>query len=361
MNCMLNPEDLAASLARRMLKKKYHQQRPFQWSAVEQYVAECRAEYQRSQHIVIDFNQVNKLINKEINQYKQHISEDFKSCVKQLSSFLLENNIINQLPQQFVIDTHLNDPREGFIKTLGPQLAPEVKFITSLDQANPDWPYLIRNVVNNEKLLSKCRHSQHPFWFLDTGYTNFLHHKRKIWHRLVKNNIHHGVTKIEYPDDRLHLFPELPRDWRKKGSTILVVESSENHYAMYGTTLEQWRTTVEHRIRKYTDRPIEFRPKAVSRKKRQSVYELLMNSKDYHCVVSDSSAAAVEAVWAGVPVITLRRHITNSVGCQDINYIEKLYRGDIHSWLCMLSYNQFTFEELCNGTALNIMETYGAI
>jgi len=361
MNIMINQEDLASSLARWMLRKKLHQQRPFKWSGVDQYVAECRAEYRRSQHIVIDFNHVNKLINKEINQYKQEVSEDYKSNVKDLAKFLIEKDFAKIFPTKFLIDTHLRDPRQTLTKSVGPQLDNQIRWITDLSQANTDQPYLIRNVANNELLLQMCIKNRLPFWFLDTGYTNFLHHKNKIWHRLVRNNTHHGTVSIDYPEDRLHLFPELPTKWRRKGNTVLVVESSENHYRMLGTTLADWRQRVENELKKHTDRPIEFRAKPISRKNRQSVYDLLMNTKEYYCVVSDSSAAVVESIWAGVPAISLRRHISNSVTRHNLNMIETPYRGDLHKWLCAVSYNQFTFEELCNGTALHIMRTHGTI
>ena len=144
----------------------------------------------------------------------------------------------------------------------------------------------------------------------------------------------------------------------RKGSKILVIESSENHYQLQGTTLERWKQAMEQGIRAVSDRPIEFRPKPMDRKNRTTVYDLLKDNKEYYCVVSDSSAAAVEAVWAGVPIITLNRHITNSVSSRSVVDIDNLYREDIESWLAMLSYSQWTQDEIASGQALAMTQEW---
>lgn len=360
MNLLINQPELVGSLARHLLKKQLLKGN-FDWSTLNSYVAECRAEYCRSQHIVIDFNYVNKLINKEINRTRQELSADFKQQIKKLTEFLVAHEFYKHIPTDYLIDLYCQDSRNGFIKSVGQHLTDQPCYITNLTQADLDQPFLIRNIVNNEAVLEYCLTRRHPFWFIDSGYTNFLHGKNKIWHRLVRNHIHHGIVNIEYPDDRLKNLTVLPPPWRKKGRTILVVESSENHYAMRGTTLEAWRRRIRKQLRQHTDRPIEFRSKEASRKTRSTVYSLLQDTKEYHCVVSDSSSAAIEAVWSGVPAVTLERHISNSVSSYNLAEIETLYRGDIEPWLRAVSYNQFTFEELCDGTAVSIARTYGTI
>jgi hypothetical protein len=75
-------------------------------------------------------------------------------------------------------------------------------------------------------------------------------------------------------------------------------------------------------------------------------------------VININSNAATEAIWAGVPAITLDRHVSNSVTKNSLSDINNLYRGNIANWLCMLSYSQFTYEELLNGTATNILKKY---
>ena len=130
---------------------------------------------------------------------------------------------------------------------------------------------------------------------------------------------------------------------------------------MFGTTAEAWKNNVAQQLSESSDLPVEYRPKDPDRKSRDTVYDLLRSSPgEYYCVISDCSAAAVEAVWAGVPIITLQQHISVPVARTSISDINNLYRGPIGDWLCALSYSQFTNRELKNGTALAIMEKYHA-
>ena len=75
-------------------------------------------------------------------------------------------------------------------------------------------------------------------------------------------------------------------------------------------------------------------------------------------MISDSSAAAIEAIWLGIPVITLGRHISSAVARNDLGQINDLYRGSIGDWLCALTYSQFTKKEMYDGTALKIIKEH---
>jgi hypothetical protein len=75
-------------------------------------------------------------------------------------------------------------------------------------------------------------------------------------------------------------------------------------------------------------------------------------------VISLNSNASTEAIWAGIPAITLGKHITNPVTRQHIADINNLHRPHLANWLCMLSYSQFTYDELMNGTAIQIVKKY---
>jgi hypothetical protein len=75
-------------------------------------------------------------------------------------------------------------------------------------------------------------------------------------------------------------------------------------------------------------------------------------------VVNINSNAATEAIWCGIPVITLDRHITTPVSRNKLSDINNLARPHLARWLCALSYSQFTGEELFNGTAIKIARKY---
>ena len=362
MNVLVNTDEWLAPWVREAATTQIKHTVQMCWDQTQQYINECRREIKRSGLITIDFNRVNYLIEKDLLEYRDNINRAYKTAVKELKLPTLEKLQQLGISDQQIIEKYLDNTTKSFAKSVAPQLDNNLSWI--IDQSQADWsqPFFIRNILDNESLLRRCIDNKINFWFVDTGYTNFLHKKQKVWHRLVRNHIHcNGKLSDDYPDDRLHLLSDFPTKWRRKGSTILVIESSPSHYLMRGTTLEHWRKNVEQGIRAVTERPIEFRPKVTDRKTRQSVYELLKESKDYYCVVSDSSAAAIEAIWTGTPVVTLEQHITNPVSRRNLDEINNLYRDDLDAWFRMLSYSQFTFDELCNGTAMSIVTKYGNV
>jgi hypothetical protein len=110
------------------------------------------------------------------------------------------------------------------------------------------------------------------------------------------------------------------------------------------------------RDRKYTDKKIIFREKK-PKKSRAPLYKHLCY-EDYFCVISINSNAATESIWAGIPVITLDKHISNPVSRNKLSDINNLYRGSLSNWLSTLSYSQFTYDEIVNGKALEIIKQY---
>lgn len=52
------------------------------------------------------------------------------------------------------------------------------------------------------------------------------------------------------------------------------------------------------------------------------------------------------------------KHITNPISRSKLSDVNNLYTGSLANWLAMLSYSQFTFKELADGTALSIIKKY---
>ena len=294
---------------------------------------------------------------KDLQRWKDRLVSEYKTKYRPLVAFLSEHIDTLPIDHNQLIDSTANNLKKSFAKILAPQFTTRPQWVISSDKIAFDRPILIRNILGNEHLLAPRIQEQLPFWFVDSGYTNFLT-KKKTWHRLVKNHIHQTVDLKYFPPDRLSTLPSTPQPWRRTGKKILVVESSDMHYRLFGTSLDEWRNRVSAELKQATNRPVEFRSKDLDRKSRTSVYELLKNSSEYYCVISDASAAAIEAIWCGVPVITLNRHISNSVARSSIADIDNLYRGPVGDWLCALTYSQFTYEEFESGYALEMLGTY---
>jgi hypothetical protein len=87
------------------------------------------------------------------------------------------------------------------------------------------------------------------------------------------------------------------------------------------------------------------------------LYQQLLTG-DYYCTVSINSNSAVESIWAGIPAITLDKHVSNAVTRNSLSQINDLYYGPLGNWLAWLSYCQFTYDELMDGTALRIIKEH---
>lgn len=290
--------------------------------------------------------------------------ENYVYTVKQTASLIREQNfhgihrnieqIISRLGKEKIFARYMKSNYSNFIKGTGTSLTNTPILMRRKEFDNHGEDCLLRNTVGNEDLLVNKIAKNYPMWFIDSGYTNFLEPNKK-WHRLVRNHLHYG-KEFDAPVHRLNNFPIFPVPWRKNGEIIYVIEPGPFAAKIFNCDLKKWKYDVARELRKYTDKRIVFRRKAPLRQRPKLIRQLL--DDDYYCVVSINSNSATEAIWAGVPAITLDRHITNPVTRNKLSDINDLYYGDIKNWLCMLSYSQFTKQELMDGTAKKIIDRY---
>lgn len=358
MKLLLNPKEIAFFLNKQIDYKRELEQAGvvYKDDALQAYLAEMHPK-------MLEPRAKDKLINK----LKNAIAEDARNYmhavkygVKKIKSKKVKiidkhlDYFISKLGEQQILDQYKKSDFKNFVKTVGEQIDPSATMVQRKFYRDLDEDCLMRNTIGNESFLIDKIDNRKPFWFIDSGYTNFLEPAKK-WHRLVRNHIHF-TNEFEAPADRLGMFPKFPKQWRLGGSKILVIEPGSFAAGIFHIDVEQWKREVEAELRKYTDKQIVFREK-VNKKKRPSLIKELQN-EDYYCVVNINSNAATEAVWCGVPIITLDKHITNSISRDKLSDINNLYRGSVAKWLCCLSYSQFTFDELMDGTAVNIMRKY---
>ena len=273
---------------------------------------------------------------------------DYKKVHKNIELF------IRLLGEEKILELYVKSKKENFVKSVGLRLDSSASLMRRKKFTDFSEDCLIRNTVGNEQLLISKIDNRFPFWFIDSGYTNFLETSKK-WHRLERNHLHYG-NFFEAPVDRLGIFNSFPQSWRTGGEKILIIEPGPFAAGIFHVDLSTWKYDVEAELRKYTDKPIVFREKA-NKKVRTNLYKELCN-EDYYCVVNINSNAATEAIWAGIPAITLDQHITNPVTSNQLSDINNLSKPNLAPWLCMLSYSQWTFDELVNGTAVKLVKKY---
>jgi hypothetical protein len=358
MQVILSREEVVIPLAKKIISRYLKKLHP-DWRTTRSYLKKCKLKRMSILDDQLLQNKLHECINKDLQVWKDRVVVEYKSNYRKLVNWLASNYDTGKFQTDGLIQEWEDLAELSLIKNVAYQFSPDPKWLVQSTPIDTTCPVLFRNIIHNEAVLHDCLTTDASFWFIDSGYTNFLA-KKKLFHRIVKDHIHPELIAKYYPADRLSMLPSFPHPWRTTGHKILIVESSQQYYQLIGTTLEQWRQDILDELVPRTDREIIFKSKD-NKKTRVSVYQQLQeNPEDYYCVISDASAAAIEAIWLGIPVITLNRHITNSVSRSTVGAINNLYRGPIGNWLCGLTYSQFTAKELCNGTALKLLRKYHA-
>jgi len=302
------------------------------------------------------YNKIKKAVERDMHGYSRKIREQIKEIREKNFHGIHKNieTIIARLGKENILRKYQKSSYKNFVKGTGNSLTKNPILMRRKEFTNYKEDCLIRNTVGNEELLVTKIDNQYPMWFIDSGYTNFLEPNKK-WHRLVRNHMHYGKV-FDAPVNRLNNFPIFPVPWRKNGEIIYIIEPGPFAASVFHVDLKTWKYDVAKELRKYTDKRIVFRKKAPLRQRPKLIKQLL--NEDYYCIVSLNSNAATESIWAGIPAITLGTHITNPVTKNKLSDINDLFYGDLSSWLSMLSYSQFTKEELMNGTAKRIIDKY---
>jgi hypothetical protein len=297
-----------------------------------------------------------KTVRDDLKTYVEQIEENLKKRKKFYNDRLYKhlNFFVDQLGEQKILDLYKNSQKNYFIKSVGLSIDPSAVLIRREHFHNFNEDCVLRNTVGNDDLLVTKVDNHLPFWFIDSGYTNFLESNKK-WHRLTRNHLHSNKL-FDAPVDRLGIFKTFPQQWRTGGDRILIIEPGEFAAKIFHIDVNTWRYEVEKELRNYTDKKIIFREKT-NKKKRKPLYQHLCD-EDYYCTISINSNSATESIWAGVPAITLDTHISNPVTRNKLSDINNLYKGNLANWLAVLSYSQFTYDELINGTAISIIKKY---
>ena len=354
---LINDQELAEPLAHVMLRRRMRRSR-IAWRHTDQYTKGVVDTWRTTGQRNLDFVILHSLMQKDIDEWQQDIRTRYKRDFRPLVNYVSAR--LPALKQDAELLAMVRDSaRLGMIQGFGRHVAPSVRAITVRQYQSTSVPILIRNVINNESVIRDRMAKNKPWWFMDTGYTNHLEGK-KTWHRVTRNGLH-VVPDINrhWPADRLSLLKTFPDPWHASGTKILIVESSKHHYELFGDSLEQWRQRVATELDQYDSSLERIWYSKQGKKDRVNVYDLLrQDPRSWYCVISDCSAAAIEAIWLGIPVITLRDHVTTPVARSEIKHIHDLYRGPLGNWLCALTYSQFSKRELENGAAWKILRRH---
>lgn len=223
-------------------------------------------------------------------------------------------------------------------------------------------PIVLRGILKH-KIMHRCWRDSRDFYYMDTGYfdslvTNKRPGVKKLYHRLVKNDLQHRDI-VERPNDRwqklnINLHP------RRHGDRIILAVPDEKPCKFYGIDRDRWIQDTVSSLKSRTQRPIVIRQRAPDRHERLHTDPLSAVLVDnVHALVTFNSNAAIESIALGVPVFVLApTHAAIPVGNTDLDLIDDPRWPDpdkLHAWACHLAYGQFHVRELQDGTAYRIL------
>ena len=244
---------------------------------------------------------------------------------------------------------HMYDPiLQSFVQGVGGQIS------TWSREEFTMTPVVLRGITKR-KQMEACRAAGRDFYYIDTGY--FGNGKKKLYHRITKNDVQWFGPIVDRPGDRLERTGVQPKKMRQ-GTNILIAPPSQKLLNNYDINLEEWLDNVQEKIKQHTDRPIIIRTKqGRSTRVNDDTMEMALD-RDVHCLVTFSSIAAGEALLHGKPAITLGPNAAGPLCSHFISEIENPRRpslDEVEAWARHIAYCQFTEMEMRDGTAWEIL------
>lgn len=197
-----------------------------------------------------------------------------------------------------------------------------------------------------QRLLAKARADGRDWYYGDHGYG-----RRFVYYRVTRNALQYtgpgSTDRRRWDELRMELYPT----WRKGTSgAIVICPNSAEYMSWFGIDARQWVLDLVAQLLTLTDRPIIVRWKA-----RALARPLYLDLHDAYLLIAFSSAAAVEALAAGVPVCTLAPWASTArMGIASLAEFGALRYPDIterDEFLFALANNQWTIDEMVDGLA----------
>ena len=230
----------------------------------------------------------------------------------------------------------------------------------------------------NRGEIAKCVEKQEEWYYIDIGYitdeiTRYPAPKitkpDTTYFRIVKGGLHTIKGKVG-DGKRLKRLQTEGLDAEFKGwytgdtKHVLICPSSPTvTQQLNNMTQEDWVFEVKMELEKHTDRELIVRnkPRPGNQWWGTNIREQL---KDCHCLVTNMSIASVDAILNRVPVITDGRNVSWAVASREPRFVEKPFKPGkktVNEWLKFITEQQFTMDEIENGTGYKILKEQGVV
>ena len=217
-------------------------------------------------------------------------------------------------------------------------------FLTGPARLHADGAAAFYGVVGIEHLFAAAK--WRVWYYGDNAYFNA---GRGKFYRFTRCAFQETAPTVAPDHDRLRKLGVSVRPWAIGGRHIVVVEQSPHFLKLSGAG-EGWLAETMITLRRHTDRPIIIRPWSRSKAKISATLE--QDLKGAHALVTHMSAAANEALVAGIPVFCSIQCAAGAFSGGDLSTIEHpLHRQGREDWAARLAAAQWTLDELRAGAA----------
>lgn len=215
--------------------------------------------------------------------------------------------------------------------------------------------------------------------YIDLGYWGRKDGGRWAGHHKITINSRHPTDYFQrrvHDGKRMSSFNLKIESWRKTNTGhILLVGMGDKGARAEGYELQQWENWAVTELRKYTKRPILYRPKPSCKKSRpipgvgyskESLAQnrekgLLTALENCYATVSHHSNVAVDGIIRGIPAFVWKG-VAAPMGCQDLSQIDNPVRLEgKEQWLRDISYCQWSVKEIYDGVAWRDLREDGLV
>jgi hypothetical protein len=197
------------------------------------------------------------------------------------------------------------------------------------------------------RLMQQTRVAGCDFYQIDNAYFG-----RDRYFRVTKNSLQLSGIADRSPLRFKAMFGDLGLSierWKKRrNGPIVICLSSPFLFGFYGLDIRQWTDLVVRQIRQISGRPILLRGKQAAQPIDQAI-------ADAWCVVTHVSAAALDALRLGIPVVTTGECAATPLATPMSEIEDPRMLDGRERLFATLAYGQFTPQEMHAGLAWKLV------
>lgn len=195
-------------------------------------------------------------------------------------------------------------------------------------------------------LWEQAKRAGRDWYYIDNAYFDPC---REVYFRITKNRLQHSGEMDESDGKRWAALGLDIAPWQRQGEHIVVCPASDQFMRLAAGFPGDWKTAILAQLRAATRRPIRFRPWMAN--KGLAYRTLPADLEGAHCLVTYTSAAAISALRAGIPVlVTAEDCIARPMAQTDPAKVDELvYPAYRERWAMVVADNQWTEEEMRAG------------